>query len=870
MLSQQIRRNFLKYFKDKGHASVPSSAVFPHDDPTLLFTNAGMNQFKDVFLGKSVRDYKKATSSQKCVRVGGKHNDLENVGHTSRHLTFFEMLGNFSFGDYFKKEAIDYAWEVTLNVFGYDPQFLWATVFHEDEESFELWKKYLPAHRIVRMGEKDNFWAMGDTGPCGPCSELYYDRGSKYGEAKSPAEDTTGERYLEFWNLVFMQYNRDIKGELRPLPKPCVDTGAGLERVVSLKMGVDSLFETDILRGLISAVEKISGQTYSPHSEKAPSFHVIADHLRNLAFAIADGVQPSNLDRGYVLRKVLRRAVRYGRQLNMDRPFLAELLPSLIQMMGEDFPELKTSEKRIAEILTLEEESFLRTLKRGGNLLNQIMTNAKSLGRISGEDAFKLKDTYGLPLEEILLLAKDAGFTVDIPRFEELEHEAKERSRGARKATEQMAEDSIYQKFAPTTFLGYDQLMSESVVVGIIKEGKTADVLKADEEGIIILDQSPFYAEKGGQVGDQGILSSETNLFRVADCQQPFTGIIAHIGVLTTGEIHLGDQLSASIDTERRKLIANNHTATHLLHWALQKVLGEHIKQAGSVVEPTRLRFDFSHHKSLSKEELSQLEDLVNDKIRENLPVHTYELSYAEAQKKQDIKQFFGEKYGNSVRVIDIEFSKELCGGTHTQATGSIGYFRIAKEGSISAGVRRIEAVSGKEAELFAKELEKQLSNFSEILKVQPAQIQERLEKVLQEHQTLTSEINRIKRELLSAEVEGLLEHVTTIHSVPLLAHAISLEPGELKECADLLMEKQKSLVLLLIGKQKDKCSVLIRISPDWVSKGLRAQDLMKEVTLLLNGKGGGKPDSAQGGGTDLSKIPETLKVAEAWIQKNT
>jgi alanyl-tRNA synthetase len=859
MSSQEIRRQFLQYFKGKGHMLVPSSPVVPMGDPTLLFINAGMNQFKDVFLGKSVREYKLAASSQKCIRVGGKHNDLENVGHTSRHLTFFEMLGNFSFGDYFKKEAIAYAWDLTLNVFGFDPARLWATVFHEDEESFSLWTQYLPEERIIRMGEKDNFWAMGDSGPCGPCSELYFDRGAHYAQARSPAEDVAGERFLEFWNLVFMEFNRGNNGELNRLPKQSVDTGSGLERVLSLKMGVGSLFETDVLRGLIAQVENVSGKHYVPDGERAAPFRVIADHTRTLAFAIADGVQPSNIERGYVLRKVLRRAVRYGRQIGIEKPFLASILPRLVEMMGEDFPELASAQGRIAEILTLEEEAFQRTLKRGGTLLNQIITHSEKGGQISGEDAFKLKDTYGLPLEEILLLAKDVHLGVDIRGFEELEHEAKERSRGARKTIEQVVEASLYEHFleehGTPSFLGYGQLTAEGVVLGLMQDGREVLALHEGETGIVLLDQTPFYAEKGGQIGDQGILSSEKGVFDVLDCQSPFANVIAHIGVVKEGEIHVGETITASVEATRRKKIANNHTATHLLHWALREVLGPHIKQAGSVVESTRLRFDFSHHKGLSKEQIEQIEDLVNEKIRENLPVHVYELDYADVQKRSDILQFFGEKYGASVRVIDIHFSKELCGGTHTHSIGTIGYFRIAKEGSIASGVRRIEALTGEEAEAFARE-EKQQRDIVSL-------------EAHQENKRLSEEISRLKRELLTVEVENLLAQRNSIGPLFFLAERVFLGAEEVKECADLIMKKQQSsLLLLLIGQQEGKCTLVVRVTPDLVNKGIKAVELLKEIAPLVGGKGGGKADAAQGGGTDLDNIPTALKHARAWLEQ--
>lgn len=861
MSSQEIRRKFLQFFQGRGHTVVPSSSVVPFEDPTLLFINAGMNQFKDVFLGRSIREYTTAASAQKCIRVGGKHNDLENVGHTSRHLTFFEMLGNFSFGDYFKKEAISYAWDLTLNVFAFEPHLIWATVFHEDEEAFELWTKYLPEERIVRMGEKDNFWAMGDTGPCGPCSELYYDRGSHYSHARSPAEDIDGVRFLEFWNLVFMEFNRE-RGELQRLPKQSVDTGAGLERVASLKLGSDSLFETDILRALIAQVERMCGKKYDLTQKSSSAFRVIADHIRTLAFAIADGVTPSNLERGYVLRKVLRRAIRYGRQLELEKPFLAELLPSLVSLMGDDYPELPLNQNRIAEIVTLEEDNFLRTLKRGGNILNSILIDAAKTGEISGEEAFKLKDTYGLPLEEILLLAKDSNLGVDIGRFEELEHEARERSRGTRKAFEQQVETSLYGEYlerqGTTQFIGHGQLAADTVVLGLVKEGSEVAALHEGEEGIVLINQSPFYAEKGGQIGDQGTISSENVLFDVIDCQMPFTDVIAHHGVVKKGEIHVGDRMTATVDAARRKKIACNHTATHLLHWALREVVGPHVKQAGSVVEPRRLRFDFSHHKPLSTEEIEAIEDLVNVQIRENHLIHTYELPYTDVQQRRDIVQFFGEKYKTQVRVVDMDISKELCGGSHLTATGSIGYFRIIKEGSIAAGVRRIEAVTAEEAVAWSRNEKKELH--------------EAVEKSVLENKALAIELIGMKRELLKAEIDEILTHRIQIGSakekIPFLPYVSPLKGEELKECADLIMKRTSSLLLLLIGKQEGKCSVLIRVSPDLASKGVNAAALLKEIAPTLGGKGGGRADAAQGGGTEVDQIPTAIEHAKQWLEQ--
>ncbi|MBA3957205.1 MAG: alanine--tRNA ligase [Parachlamydiaceae bacterium] len=873
MLTEEIRRKFLQYFREQGHSIIPSSPVVPHDDPTLLFNNAGMNQFKDVFLGKSERDYKRAVTSQKCIRAGGKHNDLENVGHTSRHLTFFEMLGNFSFGDYFKVDAIKFAWEVSTKVFQLDPNRIWPTVFRDDDEAFEMWKKYVPADRITRFGEKENFWAMGDTGPCGPCSELLYDRGEHYGKGKNPSEDPDGERFLEFWNLVFMQYNRTAAGVMEPLPKPSIDTGAGLERVVSLKMNVESVFDTDVLRSLIAQVEQISGVKYDLNDAvRSPAFRVIADHLRCLAFAIADGVQPSNVDRGYVLRKVLRRAVRYGRTLGLEDPFLARVLPTLIETMGTDYPELKKAQGRITEILTTEEEAFIRTLRRGGNMLNQIIEDAKKHGkRISGEDAFKLKDTYGFPVEEILLIAIDADLSVDTERYQVLEDEAKERSRNAQKVSQQVAVESIFAEYSKThaacKFLGFTHLQSEGKVTALVVDGKLVEAIQAGEEGWIILDQTPFYAEMGGQVGDLGTLTEKNTSFKVTDCKSPYKSIIAHLGILERGSVKLGDTVMASVDAERRQKIANNHTATHLLHWALHEVLGEHAKQAGSVVDASRLRFDFSHHKSLTLEEQRKIEDLVNARIRENHPVKWYEIPYEDAQKRHDIKQFFGEKYSSQVRVVDIDFSKELCGGVHVNSLGSIGLFRIAKEGSIAAGVRRIEAVTGLEAELLSRQSEDLLHTLATSLKIQPQKLTERIDKLVEENRTLQQELKAHKKDQLNQLIQDLLKQVETINQTPALFAEVPLSAEELRMCADEISAKLPSGVIFLASKAApDKCHLIIRVSDDLVSKGVNAQNFIKTIAPIIEGTGGGKPNNAQAGGKAPQMIQKALSTARGLL----
>lgn len=865
MLSQQIRRAFLNYFKTQGHATLPSSPVIPHDDPTLLFINAGMNQFKDVFLGTSKREYNKAATSQKCIRVGGKHNDLDNVGHTSRHLTFFEMLGNFSFGDYFKKDAIRFAWDVVTNVFEFDPEKVWVSVYQDDDEAFSLWEKHIPSHKIVRFGEKENFWSMGDTGPCGPCSELLYDRGELYGHAKSPKEDLSGERYLEFWNLVFMQFERDAKGKMEPLPKQSIDTGAGLERVVSLKMGVESVFQTDILRELIAQTEKISGKKYDPKNEKlAPAFHVIADHIRALAFSIADGVQPSNTDRGYVLRKILRRAVRYGKMLDFQRPFLADILPRLSESMGEDFPEIKTSENYIAEILTLEEEAFIRTLQRGGNILNQVIDSSrKGSKKISGEDAFKLKDTYGFPLEEIILIAKDENLVLEETRFRELEEEAKEKSRKAHKTTAQTFEPNFFQDFTKhhksCLFDGYEKTETDTHLMGIVVQGQFTEEILEGQEGLLLIEKTPFYAEMGGQAGDAGRIEKGNFHFTVQDTIAPFPGVIAHIGKMESGHFKKNEPVHAKIDLTRRMAIQNNHTATHLLHWALNEVLGLHIKQAGSLVEADRIRFDFNHHKSIPPQELRKIENLINKKIRTNLPVKTYELPYLDAQKRDDIKQFFGEKYGEKVRVVDIDFSKELCGGTHTHHLGNIGLFKIQKEHSIAAGVRRIEAVTGKEAEKLIHEEEDLLGRLAAQMKVNIGSLEEKLSSVLEENKKLEKEIKAYRNQQIQHLIKTCLESVEKIGSISFIGKEVDLLTEELPTFAEELLTQIKSGVVALGVRLGEKCQFLVALTPDLVQKNLQAQLLIKEAASLIQGGGGGKQTIAQAGGKDPLGLPKAI-----------
>ncbi len=863
--THDVRKGFLEYFKKHDHAHIASSSVVPHDDPTLLFINAGMNQFKDVFLGKATRDYSRATTSQKCIRVGGKHNDLENVGHTTRHLTFFEMLGNFSFGDYFKDKAIQYAWEVATQVFTFDANKVWVSVFRDDDEAYELWKKHLPENRIVRLDEKSNFWAMGDTGPCGPCSELLYDRGESYSKASNPAEDESGERFLEFWNLVFMQYNRKQDGTMSPLPKPSIDTGAGLERVMSLIQGKESVFETDLFLELISAIETISLVTYNPQDEaRAAAFRVIADHLRCLAFAISDGAQPSNVERGYVLRKVLRRAVRYGKMLGLEKPFLAKLMPKLVSVMGSDYKELVIAKDKISEILTLEEEAFFRTLRRGGNILNQIIESSKKSHEISGDDAFKLKDTYGLPIEEVQLIAKDNGLHVDMDGFSKLEKEAKEKSKLAQKVVQQEVKENVFQDFVKEhgecAFIREPK--GSGKVIGLINNGHFVDTISEGDDAQVILDKTTFYAEMGGQVGDSGELTHDTSCFSVSTTNSPFKGVICHHGKLTSGHIKLGDVVETQVDSARRQKIANNHTATHLLHWALHQVLGEHVKQAGSIVEPGRLRFDFNHHKALTNEEMRAIEQMVNEKIRHNNPVKAYELAYEDAQKRHDIVQFFGEKYGKVVRVIDIDYSKELCGGTHTSNTGNIGYFRILKESSIASGVRRIEAATGQEAEHYVYDIQNTLGLVAEHLKTPQNKLLERVEKLNHEMKALEDELKELQKMRLSQIASGLT-FKTNKSGVSYCVHAVDVGPADLKGLMDALAEKSPQSLVALACKEPNKVHLAVRVPQPLVTLGIKANELIKPALTMLEGSGGGKAEHAQGAGKAVGNIQQALDQIE-------
>ena len=871
MLSNSIRKNFLQFFKNKQHTISPSSPVFPLNDSSLLFTNAGMNQFKEIFLGKIQPPYPKISTSQKCIRAGGKHNDLENVGHTSRHLTFFEMLGNFSFGDYFKKEAISFAWEVSTSIFNFDPNKIWASVYEEDEESFTFWETFLPVERIIRLGNKDNFWSMGDIGPCGPCSELLYDRGSKYSSASNPAEDLHGERFLEYWNLVFMQFNRTAEGTLVPLPKNSVDTGAGLERLVSIINSSSSVFNTDILRHIISKIEIISHKSYNNgNSYEQPAFRVISDHIRSLAFAISDGLTPGNTDRGYVLRKIIRRAVNYGRRLGLNCPFLSEILPALIEGMGEAYPQLNLFKDQIASTLFTEEENYFSTLKKGGLLWKTIINNSENLGSISDQDAFKLKDTYGLPLEEILLLAKDHHISVDIDGFYKLEKEAKDKSRNANK-TKQDSSTFVFEELAQqglsSSFIGYDATNTEASILSCLKNNKLVPQLNTGDTGCIILNITPFFAEKGGQIGDKGIIKNHQGTFKVTNTYSPYSNIIVHQGTMLKGTLHHNSNVLAEVDIQIRKQIANNHTATHLLQWAIKKVLSDQSHQAGSVVADSYLRFDFNYPKPLTKQQLLTIESLVNEKIRENHVISIYELSYEIASKRPDIIQFFGDKYGKIVRVVDIDFSKELCGGIHAHSTGDLGFFLITKEFSIATGIRRIEAKTGVFSEHDINFNRNLISNIAFKLNCPINTLETKITSLIEENKSLKSHLNQISNLSIQKEIQQLLDSAKNFLTIPVVIHNLSeITKENLRLYSEGLNSINLNALVFLYGVSQNKNILLIHSAKTLQKQGFLANKILQDFLCTKQGKGGGKAHLAQGTSLETFNDNEIINFIQTWI----
>jgi len=866
LTSNEIRNEFLNFFKDKEHHIVKSASIIPETDPTLLFVNAGMVPFKNVFLGLEERPYKRAASCQKVFRVSGKHNDLDNVGYTPRHHTFFEMLGNFSFGDYFKKEAIEFAWEFLTRVLEIPEERLYVTVFEEDDEAYNLWTKHIgiPENRIKRMGVEDNFWSMGNTGPCGPSSEIYYDRGERFGnpELGSPEDN----RYLEIWNLVFMQYNRDENGHLHPLPKPNIDTGMGLERIASVLQQVDSNYDTDLFRPLLEFGEEISGKEYGKNLKDDVAMRVIADHLRALTFLISDGVLPSNEGRGYVLRRILRRALRYGKELGIERPFLYEGIDVVVDIMKEPYPELLGNRNFIKNVVKAEEERFIKTLKRGMEILKEIIEKAKKEGRkhITGQEVFMLYDTYGFPVDLVEDIARDEGFGVDIAEYYKLLEEQRERARASWKSHAKEVKPVYLQlksRLPENQFVGYTHLETDdSTVLAIVKEEKEVEELNEGEGGEIILDITPFYAEKGGQVGDTGFIEGDNFLFEVKDTQSPVDGIIAHKGRVVYGTAKVGEVVKAKVNKEKRQSTMRHHTATHLLHAALRNILGDHVKQAGSLVAPDYLRFDFTHFESLSDEELKRIEELVNEEIMKNEPVVCKELPYDEALRSGAVA-IFEEKYGDIVRVISAGISTELCGGTHVSRTGDIGYFKIISESAVSAGTRRIEAVAGKKAVEYALKEHSILKELSRLLVSKEDELIEKVEKLQKELKEKEKELERIKKKSIVDRITDIL-NVEEREGYKIAYGTVEgLQPNELRDLADVARAKLGKAVVMIatVDKEKGKVNFIVAVSKELTDR-IKAGEIVREVAPVLGGKGGGRPDMAQGGGTDIDKLSEAFE----------
>jgi len=876
MTSREIRETFLKFFAARGHARVSSSSLVPAGDPTLLFTNAGMVQFKRVFLGEEARPYTRAASSQKCVRAGGKHNDLENVGFTARHHTFFEMLGNFSFGDYFKEGAIEMAWELLTRDYGLPPARLWATVYHEDEEAARLWEKIagLPRDRIVGLGEKDNFWAMGDTGPCGPCSEIVIDQG----EAMACGPDCAigkceCDRYLEIWNLVFMQFNRTADGQLHPLPKPSIDTGMGLERLTAVIQGVQSNFDCDLLRPVIARVEDLAGRAYGQDAALSVPFRVIADHARATAFLIADGVLPSNEGRGYVLRRIMRRAIRFGKRLNLKTPFLPQVCGRVIELMGDVYPELAEARPFLAQVVANEEERFADTLDHGLKLLSEELDYLKkhTLKILPGEVAFKLYDTYGFPLDLVQDTLREEDLVLDLEGFEEHMRVQRETSRQAWRGGLGEEIPAVYQELAQwpaTQFLGYDQLQADSTITALITREGHFEQAQAGEEVEVVTAASPFYGEAGGQVGDTGVITGPGWRVKVTNTQRLPNDLIVHVGVVEEGVVKVNDPAHLEVDPERRRRIARHHTATHLLQAVLRRHLGDHVKQSGSLVDPERLRFDFTHFKAISPQELETIELDLNAAVSLNLPVQTERLSVTEAL-KSGATALFEEKYGEEVRVVAIpEVSRELCGGTHVERTGDLGLCKIQSEASVAAGIRRLEAVCGEPALRLIQEEERELDQAAALLKGSRTDLLPRLEKVLKRQKELEKEVEALKGRLASSQARDLLDQVQKIDGVPVLALQVDArDPKGLREFAVKLQDRLKSGIVVLGSATDDKAMLVALVSKDLVRR-FPAGEIIKELAPLVGGSGGGRPDMAQAGGPDKDRLPAALNQAFEVIAK--
>ncbi len=871
MKSAEIRQAFLEYFQTRGHEIVASSSLVPGNDPTLLFTNAGMVQFKDTFLGLEPRAYNRATSSQRCVRAGGKHNDLENVGYTARHHTFFEMLGNFSFGDYFKREAIQFAWQFLTQELKLPAEKLWVTVYADDTEAADIWIKEIgvDANRLSRIGDKpsgkrydsDNFWSMGDTGPCGPCTEIFYDHGPDVagGPPGTPEED--GDRYIEIWNLVFMQYNRTADGVMTPLPKPSVDTGMGMERLAAVLQGVHSNYEIDLFQALIKAAAKA---THSSDLQSS-SLKVIADHIRSCSFLIVDGVLPSNEGRGYVLRRIIRRAIRHGYKLGMDQPFFYQLVATLVQEMGAAYPELAKAQAQVEKILRLEEERFAETLDQGMKILEEDIASLRGK-EIPGATLFKLYDTYGFPADLTADIARERGLTIDQDGFDKEMQAQRERARAASNfGTAYVTKIDID---AECEFTGYEQLVVEAEVVALFAGDSAVERLAAGQQGMVILAQTPFYAESGGQVGDQGRLMANGVVFDVADTQKQGRGLNAHIGKVSSGTLKLGDKLRAEVDVVRRQAIVINHSATHLLHAALRQVLGDHVTQKGSLVKPDSLRFDFAHFEAMTTDELQQVEQLVNQQIRANNAVVTQLMNYDQAV-EAGAMALFGEKYGDEVRVLSIgDFSTELCGGTHAQRAGDIGLFKIVMEGGTAAGVRRIEAMTGAGALNYIDETEKNLDQIAGLLRGTRDDAPAKVGQLLEQNRKLEKELDQLKAKLASSQGSDLVSQATEIGGIQLLAAKLEgADAKALRETVDQLKNKLGSAVVILASVVDGKVVLAAGVTQDQTSR-LKAGELVNHVALQVGGKGGGRPDMAQAGGTNPAALDAALASVEPWMRE--
>ena len=870
MKSSEIRSRFLDYFNRQGHTIVASSPLIPGNDPTLLFANAGMVQFKDVFLGQDKRPYVRATTSQRCVRAGGKHNDLENVGYTARHHTFFEMLGNFSFGDYFKRDAIRFAWELLTKEYGLDPNRLWVTVYETDDEAYDLWASDIkvPKERIARIGDKpggqkfqsDNFWQMGDTGPCGPCTEIFYDHGPGIEGGPPGTPHADGDRYIEIWNLVFMQFNRDEAGTMHTLPKPSVDTGMGLERIAAVLQGVHSNYEIDLFQDLIKAAARVTGARDLASS----SLRVIADHIRACSFLIVDGVIPGNEGRGYVLRRIIRRAIRHGYKLGQKQPFFHKLAGDLARVMGDAYPELRSSEKRVTDVLKQEEERFAETLENGMKVLENALHREDRM--LDGETVFQLYDTFGFPVDLTADIARERGITLDMAGFESAMSRQREQARAAGKFK---ASVGVAYSGDKTLFTGYERLAGEGSVAAIYVDGTAVQEINSGQKAIVVLDATPFYAESGGQVGDKGELVAASGTFEVSDTQKIQAEVFGHHGTLKTGMLKVGDRMEARVDTSLRARTMRNHSVTHIMHKALRDVLGPHVQQKGSLVDTDKTRFDFAHDKPMTGEEIRKVELLVNEQILQNVATKAQVLPIEEAR-KAGAMMLFGEKYGDEVRVLDIGNSRELCGGTHVSRTGDIGVFKIYSEGGVAAGIRRIEATTGTSALAMMNSQLQELHDVARQLKVQPAggMVEAAVNSLLDDKKALEKELARLKSKLASSQGDDLAGQAVAVGAAKVLAAKLEgADAKTLREAMDKLKDKLKSAAIVLGAVEGDKVTLIAGVTADLTGK-VKAGELVNFVALQVGGKGGGRPDMAQAGGTLPEKLPEALGSVVSWVQE--